>query len=72
MTELAPPGALDLYFAKKDAKDSKALSDAESGAIKRYGPLLNDLPGPSEEARNKLKEAFSLYYRSALERKLKK
>jgi hypothetical protein len=69
MAELTPPGALDLYFA---AKDANVLRVAEKDAIRQYYPLLNNLPKPTEEERNRLKEAFSIYYRSALERKLKK
>lgn len=69
VTGLAPPGALDLYFAEKDAN---VLSKAETVAEKQYRPLLNHLPKPTKEERSKLKEAFSLYYRSALKRKLKK
>jgi excinuclease UvrABC nuclease subunit len=69
MAELTPPRTLDLYFAEKTPSD---LSAEEKAAIDKYNPLLNKLPKPTEEEREKLKAAFSFYYRSALKRKLRK
>jgi hypothetical protein len=64
LAELAPEATLDLYFAKKTS-DDRALTDAENKAVKKYRPLLNNLR-PSAEAREKLKDAFVSFYRSAL------
>jgi hypothetical protein len=67
-SELSPPGTLDLYFMPTDAG---ALTATETAAKRFYLPLLNDLPQPAEEARQKLREAFAEYYRSAILKKLK-
>lgn len=67
LAELAPEAALDLYFAVKDVG---SLRKAEKSAIRRYDPLLNQLPPPNADAREKLKNAFEFYYRSAFELRL--
>ncbi|WP_143104395.1 hypothetical protein [Nitrosospira multiformis] len=69
LAELAPEAALDLYLSVTNVN---SLKDAERDAIKRYDPLLNKLPPPSAEAKDRLKSAFGLYYRSAFERRLGK
>jgi hypothetical protein len=69
LAEFAPEAALDLYFA---VTDIGRLRDAEKDAIRRYDPLLNRLPPPSAEAKEKLKSAFEFYYRSAFELRLNK
>ena len=66
MSELSPPGTLDLYFKPTDAA---ALTVTEKAAKRFYRPLLNDLPQPAEEVRQKLREAFAEYYRSAILKK---
>src|SRR5882762_2161660 len=67
LAELAPQAVLDLYFAVKDVG---SLKKAEKDAIRKYDPLLNQLPPPNAEAKEKLKNAFEFYYRSAFERRL--
>lgn len=67
LTELAPRAVLDLYFAVKEVGD---LKDAERIAIRQYRPLLNELPPPSIEAKQRLREAFEFYYRSAFQGRL--
>ena len=67
--ELAPKAALDLYFS---ATDVGSLNGAEKDAIRRYDPLLNQLPPPSADAKERLKNAFEFYYRSAFESRLSK
>jgi hypothetical protein len=51
-------------------KDVGSLKKAEKDAIRKYDPLLNQLPPPIAEAKEKLKNAFEFYYRSAFERRL--
>jgi hypothetical protein len=68
MSELSPPGTLQLYFT---SVDPAALTATETAAKRSYRPLLNDLPQPAEDARQKLREAFAEYYRSAILKKLK-
>ena len=67
LAELSPEAVLDLHFAVKDVG---SLRVAEKSAIQRYDPLLNRLPTPNAEAREKLKNAFEFYYRSAFELRL--
>ena len=67
LAELAPDTALDLYFAATDSYE-----EAEKHAIRKYDPLLNKLPSPSVEARERLKSAFEFYYRSSFELRLAK
>jgi hypothetical protein len=67
LSEIAPEAALDLYFS---ATDVDCLKDAERHAIRKYDPLLNQLPPPSDEAKSRLKSAFDLYYRSSFELRL--
>lgn len=67
LAESAPDAALDLYFSPTD--NYKA---AEKQAIHKYDPLLNKLPPPSAEAKEKLKSAFEFYYRSSFELRLAK
>jgi hypothetical protein len=68
LIELFPTATLDLYFAEKELN---SLAQAETDAINRYNPLLNKLPKPTAEAKDELRKAFSLYYRSAFEQKIK-
>jgi hypothetical protein len=56
-----------LYFAVKHVD---SLRKAEKDAIRRYDPLLNQLPPPNAEAKERLKNAFEFYYRSAFEGRL--
>lgn len=67
VNELLPDATFDLYFF--DTPDD--LNAAELQTIERYNPLLNRLPQPSLEAREQLKRAFSLYYASVFQRRLK-
>lgn len=69
LAELAPEAALDLYFAQTEVAK---LRQAEKDAIRKYDPLLNKLPPPSAEAKEKLKSAFEFYYRSAFQQRLDK
>ena len=69
LAELAPEAALDLYFSVTGVGN---LEEAEKNAIRRYDPLLNQLPPPSAEAKERLKGAFEFYYRSAFELRLGK
>jgi hypothetical protein len=68
LAELAPNAELDLYFVETEVGK---LREAEKDAIRRYDPLLNKLPPPSAEAKEKLRSAFEFYYRSAFELRLK-
>lgn len=68
LAELAPAAELDLYFAQTEVAK---LKDAEKNAIQKYEPLLNKLPPPSAEAREKLKSAFDFYYRSSFQQRLR-
>jgi len=65
--ELVPTAALDLYFANVDIS---VITQAETAAIGKYNPLLNNLPSPTPDARDSLKKAFALYYESAFEQRL--
>ena len=67
LAELAPDAALDLYFSA--TSNYKA---AEKPAIHKYDPLLNKLPSPSAEAKERLRHAFEFYYRSSFELRLSK
>lgn len=67
LAELAPNAALDLYFFATDS-----YKEAEKHAIRKYDPLLNKLPSPSAESRERLKSAFESYYRSSFELRLAK
>jgi hypothetical protein len=69
LAELAPDAELDLYFAQTELGK---LREAEKDAIRKYDPLLNKLPSPSAEAKEKLKSAFEFYYRSVFEQRLDK
>lgn len=64
LVELAPEAALDLYFEATDVGD---LKDAEKKAIRRFRPILNQLPSPSSDAKEKLKNAFENFYRSTFD-----
>lgn len=68
LSELLPEAALDLYFAPTDPE---SLTSAETAAVLEYVPLLNKLPPPSAAAKEELRKAFSLYYRSAFEQRLR-
>jgi hypothetical protein len=68
ISDVAPSAKLDLHFSSKDLAD---LTKAENIAVAAYDPLLNRRQRPSAEARSVLREAFSVYYRSAFERILK-
>jgi len=77
MIELLPGATLDLNFREVDCRgleerEAKArLTAVEGEAIQKFDPLLNNLKRPTEEAREELKKAFGLYYRSAFESKLR-
>jgi hypothetical protein len=68
VAEVLPGSELDLYFAREALE---SLTAAETLAVSQYGPLLNKLPLPSAAAREELRKAFSLYYRSSLEQCLR-
>ena len=67
ISEVAPSACLDLYFSGKSLAE---LTQAENLAVAAYDPLLNRRQRPSAEARTVLRDAFSLYYRSAFEHQL--
>lgn len=67
LSEVAPGTTLDLYFSPKNLAD---LTQAENLAVTAFDPLLNRRQRPSVEARAVLRDAFSVYYRSAFERLL--
>jgi len=68
VSELLPEAALDLYFARTDLE---SLTSAENVAVLKYAPMLNKLPPPTIAAKDELRKAFSLYYRSLLEQRLR-
>ncbi len=68
LNEIAHSATMDLHFKSVDVR---SLTEAENDAVRRYDPILNKLPQPSLDARNRLREAFELYYRSALEQRLR-
>ncbi len=76
LVERLPDAALDLYFSVQDEDGSVPveLTRAENLAIDAYDPLLNRLNKkcpPSAAARNLLRDAFAVYYRSSFEQLLK-
>ena len=69
LAEFSPDVALDLYFSVTDVG---SLKEAAKLAIRKYDPLLNQLPPPSAEAKERLRNAFEFYYRSSFELRLGK
>lgn len=67
LAESTPDATLDLYFSSKDFSE---ITQAENIAVTAYDPLLNRRQRPSAQARADLRDAFSLYYRSAFEQLL--
>lgn len=67
LTESVPDAMLDLYFSPQNLAE---LTQAENLAVATYDPLLNRRQQPSAETRAILRDAFSVYYRSAFERLL--
>lgn len=68
LTEVLPSASLDLYFARKTLDE---LTSSETEAVSQYRPLLNRLPPPTADAKDHLRKAFSIYYRSAFEQRLR-
>jgi hypothetical protein len=63
-----PDAGFDLYFAKKDPSH---LTEAENEAIGAYKPFLNQLALPTAEVKAQLKQAFTSYYQSTFEQRLR-
>lgn len=67
VTEQVPGADFELYFLETDRSN---LHSEEGRAIKKYSPLLNNLPQPTKEEKEKLQNVFSSYYRSVFQRRL--
>jgi len=68
MSTVAPSAALDLIFSPKREEQ---LVRAENEAIKIFDPLLNRRQLATADSRAALQNAFSVFYRSALDGLLK-
>nr|CAS03002.1 putative integron gene cassette protein [uncultured bacterium] len=64
MKEIAPESTLRLYSREVAAMDLKV---EEKAFIAKHQPLLNVSRKPTAEARNKLRDAFSQFYRASFE-----
>jgi len=67
--ELVPSASMSLFFARKDVSE---ITDAENKALEKYKwPLLNQRAEPTPEAKAQLRDAFTTFYQSSFEAKLK-
>ena len=66
--ELMPSASMSLFFARKGISE---ITDAENKALKKYRPLLNQRAEPTREAKAQLRDAFTAFYQSSFEAKLK-
>lgn len=67
LLERVPSATLDLLFSQAT---TGSLQPAEKAAIQTYRPLLNEPAPMTIETRRDLQDAFSRYYRGAIERRL--
>ena len=67
VNELLPDATIELFYLKTDRGN---LGSEERAAIEKYRPLLNNLPQPTPEEKEKLQKAFSDYYTSVFKRRL--